>query len=134
MDYLLDTNICILHLRSRGKSILSDRLQHLDRSLVAVCSIVRAELLSGAAKSRDSIKNTNDVTTFLHLFTSLPFDDRAANEYAQIRATLEFQGSVIGGNDFLIASIALANNLTLVTHNIREFSRVPNLKWEDWEV
>ena len=64
---------------------------------------------------------------------SLPFDDRSAVEYGVIRKRLESQGQVIGPNDMLIAAISLANDLTLVTHNVGEFSRVPGLRIEDWQ-
>jgi tRNA(fMet)-specific endonuclease VapC len=63
----------------------------------------------------------------------LPFDDRAAEFYGQIRARLAAQGLPIGPNDLMIASIALSNQLILITHNIREFSRVDGLQIEDWE-
>ena len=63
----------------------------------------------------------------------MPFDDRAADEYGRIRAHLAGLGMLIGPNDLLIASIALANGLILVTHNTAEFSRVPGLKLEDWQ-
>jgi tRNA(fMet)-specific endonuclease VapC len=66
-------------------------------------------------------------------FGSLPFDDRAAEEYGKLRAHLMALGSPIGPNDLMIASIALANQLTLVTHNTTEFSRVPGLVLEDWQ-
>jgi tRNA(fMet)-specific endonuclease VapC len=66
-------------------------------------------------------------------FVSLPFDDRAAEEYGTVRAHLAALGTPIGPNDLMIASIALANKLTLVTHNTVEFSRVPGLKVEDWQ-
>jgi tRNA(fMet)-specific endonuclease VapC len=71
---------------------------------------------------------------FLNRFISLPFDDQSALIYGQIRAQLAASGTPIGPNDLLIASIALANNLILVTHNTREFSRVEGLRLEDWEI
>jgi tRNA(fMet)-specific endonuclease VapC len=63
----------------------------------------------------------------------VPFDDRAGEEYAKVRADLAAKGTPIGPNDLLIAAIALANGLTLVTHNTTEFSRVLGLRLEDWE-
>jgi tRNA(fMet)-specific endonuclease VapC len=65
-------------------------------------------------------------------FVSLPFDDRAAEEYGQVRAELAVRGTPIGPNDLMIASIALANQVTLVTHNTAEFSRIPGLTLDDW--
>lgn len=67
-------------------------------------------------------------------FVSLPFDDQSAVIYGQIRPQLAAPGTPIDPNDLLIASIALANNLILVTHNTREFSRVEGLRLEDWEI
>lgn len=61
------------------------------------------------------------------------FDDLAAERYGELRAHLDAAGTPIGPNDLMIASIALANSLTLVTHNTGEFSRVPGLRLEDWQ-
>ncbi|MDD1418204.1 type II toxin-antitoxin system VapC family toxin [Dolichospermum sp. ST_sed1] len=71
---------------------------------------------------------------FLKLFISLPFDDDASLIYGRIRAELSSKGIMIGSNDLQIAAIAMANNLILVTHNVKEFSRVNGLQFEDWEV
>jgi len=86
------------------------------------------------------MKNNNTTRTlanqqvFLQSYQSLPFNDKEAEFYGKIKADLERLGSPIGPNDVLIASIALANNLILVTHNTREFSRVAGLSIEDWEI
>jgi tRNA(fMet)-specific endonuclease VapC len=74
------------------------------------------------------------LATFLPSFLSISFDDQTAQVYGQIRADLEAKGTPIGPNDTLIAAIALAHDLTLVTHNSSEFSRVPGLKLVDWHV
>jgi tRNA(fMet)-specific endonuclease VapC len=71
---------------------------------------------------------------FLNQFVSLPFNDQAATIFGNIRAQLTAQGTPIGGYDLQITAIALTNNLILVTHNTREFSRIPELKLEDWEI
>jgi tRNA(fMet)-specific endonuclease VapC len=63
----------------------------------------------------------------------LPFDDAAAEAYGRLRAELARRGTPIGPNDLMIAAIALAHDLTLVTHNTAEFSRVSGLRLEDWE-
>jgi len=73
------------------------------------------------------------VERFLEPFASLPFDDLAASHYAEVRYALERIGQRIGAHDLEIAAIALAQSLTLVTHNVSEFARVPGLVWEDWE-
>ncbi len=102
--------------------------------LVVVCSVVRAELLTGALKSRDPAANLAEVNSFISLFPSAPFDDDAAGAYARVRSDLERIGLKIGSNDLLVAAIALVNNLTLVTHNTGEFARVHRLRLEDWEL
>ena len=71
--------------------------------------------------------------TLRRQFDSLPFDDRAAEEYGKLRANLAVQGSLIGPNDLMIAATSLANGLVLVTHNTAEFRRVPGLTLEDWQ-
>jgi tRNA(fMet)-specific endonuclease VapC len=67
------------------------------------------------------------------LFRSLPFDDAAGEIAARVNAGLELKGERIGHNDLFIAAVALSQDLTLVTHNVREFGRVPGLRIEDWE-
>ncbi len=98
-----------------------------------LCSVVKAELFFGALKSARPKQNLKKLERFLSAFDSLPFDDHAARIYGRIRARLEKVGRTIGPNDFLIAAIALAHRTTLVTHNTGEFSRLKNLKLEDWE-
>jgi tRNA(fMet)-specific endonuclease VapC len=93
-----------------------------------------AELYFGAFKSPQPAKNFALLATFLPVFLSLPFGDLAAKVYGQIRADLEARGTPIGPNDLMIAAIALSNDLTLVTHNIAEFGRVPGLKLVDRHV
>jgi len=75
----------------------------------------------------------NLLARFFQRFMSLPFNDSAAEHYGRLRALLQRQGNLIGPNNLLIASIALANNVTLVTHNTAEFSRVTGLQIEDWQ-
>ena len=101
---------------------------------IVVCSVVKAELFYGAMRSNNPQRTLANQQKFLNSFVSLPFDDQAAVIYGRIRAHLATQGMPIGANDLQIAAISLAHNLTLVTHNQREFSRVPGLHLEDWEI
>lgn len=133
MIYLLDTNTCIGYLNGRSIGVLR-RLQALFSQDVAVCSVVKAELFYGSMRSNNPARSLAQQQDFLNRFISLPFDDQSAVIYGQIRAQLAASGTPIGPNDLLIASIALANNLILVTHNTREFSRVEGLRLEDWEI
>lgn len=98
-----------------------------------VCSVVKAELFYGAMKSSNPERALAQQLEFLNRFVSLPFNDTSAMIYGRIRAQLTASGTPIGSNDLLIAAIALANDLTLVTHNTREFNRVEGLRIEDWE-
>ena len=133
MIYLLDTNTCIIHLK--GKNIhLKEKLDSISISEIAVCSIVKSELFYGAMRSAKPESNLKLQQGFLDKFVSLPFNDEAAIIFGNIRAELTSKGTPNGGYDLQIAAIALANNLILVTHNTREFSRIPQLQLQDWEV
>jgi tRNA(fMet)-specific endonuclease VapC len=131
--YLLDTNVCVRYLNGHSLAI-RQRLEATDATDIAVCSIVKAELFYGANRSNNSQRTLANQQQFLNLFVSLPFDDEAATIYGRIRAYLATQGTPIGANDLQIAAIAIVHNLILVTHNTREFNRVPGLRWEDWEI
>ncbi|MBW4693099.1 MAG: type II toxin-antitoxin system VapC family toxin [Lyngbya sp. HA4199-MV5] len=133
MRYLLDTNVCVMYLNGRSISV-RDRLHSIALEEMTVCSIVKAELFYGAMRSNNPTRTLERQQEFLSGFASLPFDDEAAIIYGQVRARLANVGTPIGACDLLIAAIALANNLTLVTHNTREFGRVDGLQIEDWEV
>lgn len=131
--YLLDTNIIIYFLKHESSAV-STKIQAISIDEISVCSVVKAELFYGAAKSNNPIKSRKIQDAFLSLLFSFPFDDQAVDCYAQIRSDLEKKGTPIGGNDLMIASIALANNLVLVTANTREFSKVNGLMIENWSV
>ncbi|MBL8132078.1 MAG: type II toxin-antitoxin system VapC family toxin [Anaerolineae bacterium] len=132
MTYLLDTNVCIRIINGRSGIARQKLLSHPAEEII-VCSIVRAELFYGASKSQTPQATQRKQALFLMPFASLPFDDAAANTYGRIRAELEQSGTPIGPLDLQIAAIALAHQLTLVTHNTREFGRIPHLQLEDWE-
>ncbi len=132
MRYLLDTNTCIQFLNGRNRSV-PERLRQVRRGDVVLCSVVKAELLFGAFKSQRREQTIAKIEQFVQDFASLPFDDSAALHYGRIKAHLQKSGRIIGPNDLMIAAIAVANDLVLVTHNRREFERVPGLVIEDWE-
>jgi tRNA(fMet)-specific endonuclease VapC len=133
VTWLLDTNTCVDYLRWGTSSRITRHLAHTSAEDVALCSVVRAELVFGALRSRDAAANLAKVGEFVSRFLSLPFDDDAAEAYGRIRTDLANRGLMIGPNDLLIASIARAHDLTLVTHNGDEFGRVPALRLEDWQ-
>jgi len=132
MKYLLDTNTCIRYLNQRSQPIIR-RFSAIPDSDIMICSVVKAELYLGAMKSQVPEKTMLKQRVFAERFYSYVFDDNCALIYAKIRAILEQSGMPIGSNDVMIASIAIANDLILVTHNIREFSRIKDLRIEDWE-
>lgn len=131
-NYLLDSNVWIRYLTGRSL-ILRQKIGKMDPARLKVCSVVKGELFYGAAKSQRPLETLREQKTLLALFDSYSFDDLAAEIYAQIRAKLAEKGTLIGPNDMMIASIAQANNLVLVTANTREFSRVEGLIFENWE-
>lgn len=133
MKYLLDSNTCIELLRQPDSEI-ARRLLATDPDEIALCAVVKAELLYGAQRSLHRDDNLKLLEELFAQFVSLPFDDNGAEAYGRIRAQLSAAGAVIGPNDLMIAAIALVHNLVLVTHNTREFSRVEGLQIEDWEV
>lgn len=95
---------------------------------------MKYELYYGAYKSDRSSENLKTLELMYEEFASLPFDGAAASICGSIRASLESRGSLIGAYDLQIAAIAISNSLTLVTHNVKEFQRVPGLVYEDWLV
>jgi tRNA(fMet)-specific endonuclease VapC len=133
MTWLLDTNACIRYLNGRSPKLRA-KFDTSDPAHIRVCSVVKAELFFGAARSSNPIQTQANQQLFLSRFPSLPFDDSAAEVYAEIRSDLVQRGLVIGPNDLMIASICQANDVILVTHNVNEFGRVASLKIEDWEL
>jgi tRNA(fMet)-specific endonuclease VapC len=132
MTYLLDTNACIAVMRNLNQN-LSTRVLAQPSGTIAVCTIVEAELYLGAYRSARMQQNLPLVRQFVRQFPNISFDQQAADIAGQVGATLAGQGTPIGPYDLLIAAIAIAHNLTLVTHNVREFGRVNGLSFEDWE-
>jgi tRNA(fMet)-specific endonuclease VapC len=132
--YLLDTNTCIQLIRAKGHPLVKARYPRRSPSDMAVCSIVVGELMRGAERSANPPAERAKVRAFLAPHASLSFDDAAAHVFATVQADLERRGLPIGPYDILIAAIALVHNLILVTHNTGEFSRIPGLVLDDWEL
>ncbi|MBE9062844.1 type II toxin-antitoxin system VapC family toxin [cf. Phormidesmis sp. LEGE 11477] len=133
MQYLLDTNVCVMYLNGRSAAV-RERLLATPTEEMAVCSVVKSELFYGAFRSNNPKQTLERQQAFLSRFVSLPFEDEAALLSGKIRAALASIGTPIGSYDLQIAAITLANDITLVTHNVQEFRRVDQLKIEDWEI
>jgi tRNA(fMet)-specific endonuclease VapC len=133
MKYLLDTNACIRYLNGRAPQLVR-KLRTVPRADIVVCSVTRAEMFYGSAKSQTPVRSRQKQEAFLSRFRSLPFDDAIADFYANIRAYLEKRGTPISHPDMQIAAIAFSHQLILVTHNTKEFSRINDLQIEDWEL
>jgi tRNA(fMet)-specific endonuclease VapC len=131
--FLLDTNVCVRLLNPNKNKRIAIKLESVDSASVFLSSITRAELYYGAYRSSRRDENLLRLEAFLDAFAILPFNEHCERIYGQIRAELAAQGQLIGPNDLLIAATALAHGMTLVTHNIREFCRLRDLRIEDWE-
>jgi tRNA(fMet)-specific endonuclease VapC len=131
MQYLLDTNICIYLIKQKPSQVL-ERFQTLALSDIGISSITVAELAYGVFKSQQQEKNRSALMQLLIPLEIIDFDQAAATVYGEIRSDLERRGLVIGAMDMLIAAHALSLGVTLVSNNVREFSRVGNLSLENW--
>ena len=128
MKYILDTDTCIFALKQR-MGVLRRLLQESPDD-VAVSAMTQAELRFGAMKSSQAEKAMTLVEAFLEPLTILAFDSAAACKHAEFRYAL--RSNPIGERDLVIAAVAGANHLILVTHNAREFARIAALNLEDW--
>ncbi len=130
LRYLLDTNLCIRVIRDRPRGLRPKFNTEADA--LCISDVVLYELLYGAERSARPAEIRHEVARFAARLTILPFDDDAASHAAEIRASLERDGSVIGPYDLMIAGHARSRGLTVITGNLGEFQRVDGLRAEDW--
>jgi tRNA(fMet)-specific endonuclease VapC len=131
MKYVLDTNICIYLIRKKPASVIARFNEHAVGD-IGISSISVAEISYGVYKSQRRTQNQEALLQFLSPLIIAEFDADAAFHYGHIRGELEGRGTPIGSLDTLIAGHAVSLGSILVTNNEREFSRVPNLKVENW--
>ena len=131
MNFLLDTNICIYIIKKKPIEVLQ-KFREYPVGEIGISSITLAELKYGVQKSKQSTQNERALEKFLIPLVIKEFDNKAANAYGKIRTELESQGKPIGPLDNLIAAHALSLNVTLITNNMKEFSRVSGLKVGNW--
>ena len=129
--FLLDTNICIYAINGRHPR-LTKKLLSVHPSEILVSSITVGEMEYGAAKSHWGERTRQIMHAFLANYDTLPFTEQDAALFGAFRAQLEAAGITIGVLDVMIAAQGVANGLTVVTHNTREFIRIPGIKLEDW--
>lgn len=129
--FMLDTNICIYIIKKRPESILK-RFKKYRNQNVYISVITWAELQYGVERSSSKKFNQKIINDFIsHLFV-VPWDKESAVQYGKLRNALNEKGTPVGNMDLMIASHALSQDITLVTNNVKEFKRVPNLKYENW--
>ncbi len=131
MRYMLDTDSCIALIKRKPVSVLR-RLKSLDPGEAGISAITLAELHYGVEKSAHPEKNRLALTEYLLPLEVADFDEAAAESYGNVRAALEKSGTPIGPLDTQIGAHALSLKSILVTHNLREFRRIPGLVCEDW--
>ena len=130
LRYMLATNICIYVLKNRPAQLRQRFNELADQLCISVITL--AELIYGAEKSARPQQNLAVVEQFRGRLEVLPFVERAANHYGQLRAELERAGQRIGLHDMMIGGHARSEALTVVTNNVREFQRMPGLRLENW--
>ena len=131
MKYLLDSNICIYCINRKHPQVVKKVLRR-QASDIAISAISKAEMYAGSYRRGSPRRYRDEQDRFFERFQSLPFDDYAADFYGRIHAYLEGKGQLMGVADMQIAAIAMANSLTVVTHDRRGFWRLPELPVEDW--
>jgi tRNA(fMet)-specific endonuclease VapC len=131
MTYLLDTNVCIAAMSGNPMVVKGLAARSPEDCAVSMVSVL--ELFAGVFRCNDPEREGRKVSTFLEPFHLLPFDWDSALKTAEIRFQLEKSGIKTSPYDLQLCGQALALDLTLVTHNTREFKRVTGLRLEDWE-
>lgn len=131
MRLMLDTNICIALIKQKPANVVRRFNDYLVGD-ICISSVTLAELRYGVAKSQFQQKNQHALDDFMMPLEVAFFDEAAANMYGVLRASLEKKGTPIGAMDLMIGAHALSENLTIVTNNVREFNRIPNLVVVDW--
>jgi tRNA(fMet)-specific endonuclease VapC len=133
LSVLLDTNACIAVMNNRPQARVRFRQVRRRREVASVSTVTLFELWFGIAKGQRRSENTQQLEAFLPTVQTLDFGEEDARLAGELRLTLARAGTPIGSYDLLIAAQALRHKMTIVTANVREFSRVPDLRWENWE-
>jgi len=130
VKYLLDTDILIYWIN--GNKAIAHKAAQAGRDNVSCSTVSQAELYFGAYNSSQVAKNLTTIARLGQTIAIRPFDEAAAQHFGNIKADLKQKGQIILDADLMIASIAIAYNLTLVTNNTKHFERIPKLRLENW--
>jgi tRNA(fMet)-specific endonuclease VapC len=130
LTYMLDTKICIYVMKNYPPD-LREKFSALAEQL-CISSITLGELHYGAEKSARRVDNLTAIEHFVARLEVLPFADKAAAHYGQVRAELERAGTPCGAHDMQIGGHARSEGLIVVTNDIREFARMPGVRVENW--
>jgi tRNA(fMet)-specific endonuclease VapC len=130
VQYLLDTDICIYWLK--GKSTVRTKIEQVDRSDIAICVITVTELYFGAYNSNKIEQNLKTAENFIQSIAVLPLSNDTLKKFGQLKAQLRKLGTPVADFDLLIASVAIAQNLILVTNNTRHYQKITGLNLENW--
>jgi tRNA(fMet)-specific endonuclease VapC len=130
LTYMLDTNICIYVMKNYPLT-LQDKFNSLAEQ-ICISSITLGELHYGAEKSARRADNLTAIEHFVARLDVLPFDVKAAAHYGQVRAELALKRTPCGPHDMQIGGHARSEGLIVVTNNLREFSRMPGVRVENW--
>ena len=132
--YLLDTNILSYFIRGRHPALITRVVEAIDLEKAGISAVVRAEMRFGQSGMPLNDKRRRTIDLLLDQLPALPWTVAAADAYGPLKSQLKREGTPIGELDTQIAAHALAEELTLVTHNTRHFERIAGLKLEDWMV
>ncbi len=130
--YLLDTNILIHFFK--GNPLVREKMSRAGLEKLAISELSLAELYYGAYYSQRPLENLAKVDKLRHCLYVLSMEEEASKYFGKIKSTLRKQGNLIEDLDILIAAVALANELILVTNNIKHFDRIENIRLENWLV
>jgi len=131
--FLFDTDIITNIVKPQPSQKLLTKLKKVSKNQQYISTITISEIIYGAEKSRRPDFHLNNLENILlPAVNIIGFDTKAAYVCGRIRAELEKRGKPLDLADLEIASIAIANNLTLITNNVRHFKRVPLLQYENW--
>lgn len=130
MKYLLDTDICIYWLK--GKTTVKNKIDQVDWTEISICSVTVSELYFGAYNSSRVEQNLETAEQFINSIFVFSLNHSALKKFGQLKAKLRQAGTPVADFDLLIASVALTEDLILVTNNTRHYKRIENLRLENW--